>query len=68
MKKLVNSCIRKLDRIGMRVSGESCAARPREGGRHAVSKFRRAVTMKIAIKDSKRSNTAANFERLKTAS
>ena len=52
----------------MRVSGESCAARPQEGGRHAVSKFRRAVTMKIAIKDSKRSNIAAKFQRLKTVS
>ena len=52
----------------MRVSGKSCAAGPQEGGRHAVSKFRRAVTMKIAIKDSKRSNIAAKFKRLKTVS
>ena len=66
MRILINSCIRKLDRIGIRVSGESCAAGPREGGRHAVSKIRRAVTMKIAIKDNKRSNTAAMFKRLKT--
>ena len=42
---------------------------PQEGGgRHAVSRFRRAVTMKIAIKDSKKSNIAAMFERLKTVS
>ena len=68
MKILVKSCIRKLDRIGMRVSGESCAVGLQEGGRHTVSKFRRAVTMKIAIKDSKRSNIAAKFQRLKTVS
>ena len=68
MKVLVNSCIRKLYRIGVRISRESCAAGPQEGGRHAVSKFRRAVTMKIAIKDSKRSNIPAEFERLKTVS
>ena len=38
----------------------------RQEGRHAVSKVRRAVTMEIAIKDSKRRNTAVIFERLKT--
>ena len=27
--------------------GKSCAARPREQGRHAVSMIRRAVSMKI---------------------
>ena len=40
----------------------------RQEGRHAVSKVRRAVTMEIAIKDSKRSNTAVIFERMKTVS
>ena len=48
----------------MRVSGKSGAARSPEGGRHAVSKFRRTVTMKITIKDRERSNIAAVFERL----
>ena len=38
-----------MDRIGARESRKSSAAGPREGGRHAVSKFRRAVTMKIAV-------------------
>ena len=47
VKILINSYIRKMDRIGMR-SRKSCAASPRDGGRHAVSKFRRAVSMKIA--------------------
>ena len=51
MKMLVNSCISEVDRIGMRKSRKSCAAWPREGGRHAVSKFKRAVTMKIAVED-----------------
>ena len=49
MKILVNSCIRKMDRIGMRRSRKSCAVRPQEGWRHAVSKFRRTVTRKIAV-------------------
>ena len=32
MKMLVNSYISEVDRIGMRSSRKSCAARPREGG------------------------------------
>ena len=51
---LVNSCIREVDRIGMRGSSKSCAARPWEQGRHTVSEIRRAVCMKIAVKESKR--------------
>ena len=50
MKIFVNSCIRKMDSIGMRII-KSCAARPRKGRRHAVSKFRRAVSMKIAVEN-----------------
>jgi hypothetical protein len=57
-----------VDRIGVRESRESSAAGPREGGRHAVSKFRRAVTMKIAVEKRERSNIAAVNERLKTVS
>ena len=49
MKILVNSCIRKMDRIRMRRSRKPCAARPREGRGLAVNKFRRAVSMKIAV-------------------
>ena len=49
VKILVNSCIRKMDRIRMRRSRKSCAAKPREGWRYAVGKFRRAVSMKIAV-------------------
>ncbi len=55
-----------MDRIGTRVSRKSCAARPQEGERHAVSKFRRAVTMKIMVEDSMRSNTVAVIGRLKS--
>ena len=47
VKILVNSCIRKMDRIGVRRN----AARPREEDRHAVSKFRKAISMKIAVED-----------------
>ena len=63
MKMLVNSCIRGLDSIGMSMSRKSSAAGPREGGRHAVSKFRRAVSVEISIKDRKRGNIAAEFKR-----
>ena len=63
MKMLVNSCIRGLDSIGMSMSRKSCAAGPRDGGRHAVSKFRRAVSMNISIEDRKRGNMAVEFER-----
>ena len=33
VKILVNSCIRKMDRIGMRIRRKPCAARPRKGWR-----------------------------------
>lgn len=52
MRILVNSCVREVDRIGVRERRKSCAARPWEEGRHAVSKIRRAVGMKIAVEDS----------------
>ena len=52
----------------MRGRGKSCAARPREQGRHAVSEIRRAVSMKIVVKDSKRGNISAMIKRLKTIS
>ena len=51
MKMLVNSCISEVDRIGMRESRKSRAARPREWERHAVSKFRGAVTMKTVVEE-----------------
>ena len=47
LRILVNSCNREVDRIGARERGKSYAARPRRQGRHAVSKIRRAVSMKI---------------------
>ena len=37
VKILANSCFRNMNRIGMRRSRKSCAARPREGWRHAFS-------------------------------
>ena len=48
LKILANSCISKMDRIGMRKSRKPCAVMPSEGWRHAVSKFRRAVSMERA--------------------
>ena len=39
MKILVNSYIKKMDKIGMR-SKKPCVAKPQKGWRHAVSKFR----------------------------
>ena len=52
----------------MRGRGKSCAARPRDQGRHAVAEIRRAVSMKIVVKESKRGNIVAMRKRLKTVS
>ena len=49
VKILANSCIRKIKRIRIRKSRKSFVARPREGWRNAVSKFRGAVSMKIGV-------------------
>ena len=57
-----------MDRIGVRERSKSCAARPREQRRHAVSEIRRAVSMKIAVKESKRGNIAAMRKGLKIVS
>ena len=57
-----------MDRIGVRGRSKSCIVRLREQGRHAVSEIRRAVSMKIAVKESKRVNIAAMRKRLKTVS
>ncbi len=35
----------------LRERRQSCAARPREEGRHAVTKIRRAVSMKIKVEE-----------------
>ena len=43
----------------MRGRSKTCAARPQEQGRDAVSEIKRAVRMKIVIKESKRGNIAA---------
>ncbi len=47
MKILVNSNIRDFDSKGMSLSAKAGAARPQERGRHAISKFRTAVKVKI---------------------
>ena len=47
--------------MGVRGRGK-CEARPREQGRHAVSKMRRAVSMKIAVKDSERQRCCVEKE------
>ena len=52
----------------MRGRSKSCAGKPREQGRHAVSEIRRAVSMKIVVKESKRGNIAAMRKRGKTVS
>ena len=52
----------------MRGRSKSCVVRPREQGRHAVSEIRRAASMTIAVKESKRGNIAAMTKRLKTGS
>ena len=45
VKILVNSRIRIMDRISKML----CAARPQDEWRHAVSKFRRGISRKIAV-------------------
>ena len=52
----------------MRVSRKTCAAGPQEGGRHAVSEFRRAVTVEKTIKNREGSDIAADCKRLKAVS
>lgn len=47
IKILVNSCITGLGRILVNKRGKSSAAFLREEGRHAISKFWRAVSMEI---------------------
>ena len=50
----------------VRGRGKSCAVTLQ--GRHAVIKMRRAVSMKIAVKESKRGNIAGMGKKLKTLS
>ena len=57
-----------MDRIGVRGRGKSCAARPREKGRHTVSENRRAISMEVVVKESKGGNIQAMRKRLKTVS
>ena len=54
----------------MRGKRKSCAARPQNDGRHAVSKINRkkTVSVKIAIEESKRCNIPAERDMLKTVS
>ena len=56
MRVLVNSCIRELDKIGVRGRGKLCVVRFQEEGRHAVSKIYRAVIIKIMKEDRKKCN------------
>ncbi len=69
VKMLNTSCIRDLDNKGMSLSGKASAATLRDfGEKHAVSKFRRAVRVKITTEDKKRGNMLAEFEREKIIS
>ncbi len=68
MKILVNLRIRDLVSKGMSFSAKAGAAKPQERGRHAVSKFIRAVRVKIMIEDRKRGNMAVEFKREKIVS
>lgn len=38
-----------------------CAAKPRKWRKHVVTKFRRAVSVKITVLERERSNTVASF-------
>ncbi len=62
LEMLVDFCIRDLDRMRASIIRKSCAAGQREKGRHAVCKVRRAVSIKIAVKDRKKTNIPADFQ------
>ena len=47
---------------------KSCASRTRGERRHAISKIRRAVSIKIAVENRKRCNTESVRKRMETAS
>ena len=64
---MVNSCNKVGRKRGERKK-KPCAARLQEDGRNAVIKIRKAVSMKIAIKESKKGNIVAMRKRLKTIS
>ena len=57
-----------MGRIEVRGRRKSCAGRPQEDGRKAVSKINRAVSMKIAIEEIKGYNISAKRKTLKTVS
>ena len=67
MEMLVKSCIKDLDKMKESFSRKLSVAEPQEEGRHAVSKFRRAVSMKIAIENRKSCNITAHLEENKAA-
>lgn len=66
MLVLVNYCIRGVDSTGVSMSRMMSAVRLHEEWRHAVSKIKKAFSMKIVIEDRKRSNIAIEFKRKKT--
>ncbi len=61
MKTRVNPTISDLDSKGMSLCGKAGAARPRERGRLAVNKFRRAVRVKITIEDKREATWRRNL-------
>lgn len=52
IKNVSNSCIREMDRIGLRENINPCAETLQER-RHAVGSPRRAVSEKIAVKETR---------------
>ena len=68
MRVCLTLAFKESDTIGVKGRRKSCATRPQEDRRHAVSKINRTVSMKIAIEDSKRCNVPMKREKLKTVS
>ena len=68
MRVLVDSCIREMDRIGVKGRRNPFAVRMQEQEevRQSVSKINRAVSVKIARKDSNGCNIPPMEERLRT--
>lgn len=63
---LVNSCIRKVNKMRVRERRKPCVMRPQEKVRYAVGKISRADSMKTAVEDNKRCNIPVVRKRLKT--
>ena len=62
MRILINSCIRAVDRIGVRERRKPCAVRLQEDGSHTVSQIIAIFVMIIVVEESNRCNSSNKKE------